>query len=92
MRSAVLQLNGANVWNLCCWTCLCCVLKEMAFFNKETKGDQSMELHYDIFMYYSVHVFPLMTGQWTYNIFFAYIRLIIKTARNRLCYECFQKR
>ena len=29
-----------------------------------------MELRYDIFMYYSVHVFPLMTDQWTFNIFF----------------------
>jgi hypothetical protein len=29
-----------------------------------------MELRYDIFMYYNVHVFPLMTDQWTFNIFF----------------------
>ena len=74
--------------------CVVC-LKEMAF-NKETKKkkrDQSMELRYDIFMYYSVHVFPLMTDQWTFNIFFfAYICLIIKPARDRLCNECFQKR
>jgi hypothetical protein len=52
-----------------------------------------MELRYDIFMYYNVHVFPLMTDQWTFNIFFfAYICLIIKPARDRLCNECFQKR
>jgi hypothetical protein len=34
-----------------------------------------MELRYDIFMYYSVHVFPLMTDQWTFNIFFFCIHL-----------------
>ena len=60
-----------------------CVWKRWHLIRKQKKRDQSMELRYDIFMYYSVHVFPLITYQSTFNIFFAQICFIIKTAKAR---------
>ena len=45
-----------------------------------------MELRYDIFMYYSVHVFPLMTDQWTFNIFFFLLTFV--SLLNQLETDC----